>query len=105
MALVNIDSLQHRVVQTVASLTAPAGIELLSYKRDRAIVIVVQEKDRCLVRERGFVEQELHVTLAELPKLLKKMIKREFPRSRKIRLCMFDNPEQLDRRHKKLWSD
>lgn len=102
MALINITSLQKRAMQILASQKAPAGIELLSYKRNRTIAIVLQSADRCLVLEKGYKEQEIEASMAELPRLLKTMIKREFPRSRKVRVFKFDHPDELERTHQKI---
>jgi hypothetical protein len=42
------------------------------------------------------------VGLHELEKSLKIMLKREFPRSRKVRLYQLAGPQQLDMKRKKL---
>jgi len=48
------------------------------------------------VRERGYAAQELTVEGYKLSWLLKTLIKREFPRSRKVRLVKISCPEELD---------
>jgi len=102
MALVNIDSLHRQVLQVLGRTEPPAGVELLSYKRNRSVAVIVLPGGRAIVRERGYQEQEMTVAGDELPKILKTMIKREFPRSRKVRLHKFAHPDELSAEHKTL---
>lgn len=102
MSLVNIDSLQRHVLQILAKTKAPAGVELSSYKRNRSIAVSILPDQQVSIRENGYIEQEMRVERKELPKLLKTMIKREFPRSRKVRVHKFLDPLELDRPRKKL---
>ena len=98
MALVPIDSLRRQVLQVLEKTLPPGGVELLSYKRDRSIALICREEGRYQVIERGFEEQEYFVERSGLPRLLKTMFKREFPRSRKVRLFKFSEPEELERK-------
>lgn len=75
---------------------------MLSYKRDRGIDLLWRENGTVWVRERGYAEREQESTPAELPRLLKTLLKYEFPRSRKIRLCRISGPEELERPRKVL---
>ena len=102
MSLVNIDSVQRQVLLLVAKTKAPAGIELSFYKRNRCIAITVLPGEQYTVHENGYLSQELQVEKNELPKLLKTMIKREFPRSRKIRIHKFSHQDELNRSRKTL---
>ena len=102
MSLVNIDSVQRQVIQMLARIETPAGIELSSYKRNRSIAVAVLPDNKYLVREDGYVEQELEIKKSGLAKMLKTMIKREFPRSRKVRVHKFSHPGELDRLRKRL---
>ena len=102
MALINIDSLLKKVTSSLAKLDPDQGLEILSYKRNRGIDILKGDGDSVWVRERGYVEEEHETDLDGLPKLLKSLFKREFPRSRKVRLYQIANPEELGRQRKKL---
>jgi len=102
MALVNIDSVIRTLLQKLEKLECPQGIELLSYKRNRAIAVMVLPGNVFLVRERGYREDEQVIDKAGLPKHLKSLIKYEFPRSRKIRMYQIDTPQDLDKPLKKL---
>lgn len=61
-------------------------IDLRTYKRNRSVIIVKQPKDVYMVIEDGFFRERFHVTHLKIKKLLTMLLKREFPRSNKIRL-------------------
>jgi len=97
MALIPIASLRRQVLSIMDRIGPAAGVLLLSYKRDRRVAIVYLDQDRFRIREDGFVHREKVVSRAELPRLLKTVIRREFPRSRKVRLIRIDETAALDR--------
>ena len=102
MALVNIESVLRTLLQKLDKLSPPQGIELLSYKRNRSIAVLLLDDTTFLVRERGYREEEQIIDKAGLPKHLKVLVKYEFPRSRKIRMYQLDNPQELEKARKKL---
>ena len=102
MALVNIDSVLRNLLQKLEKLKPPQSIELLSYKRNRSIAVLLLDDDKILVRERGYRDEEQVVEKSLLSKHLKSLIKYEFPRSRKVRMCQVDNPLDLEKVRKKL---
>jgi hypothetical protein len=102
MALVNIDSVIRTLLPKLEKLSPPQGVELLSYKRNRSIAVLLLDDNMFLVRERGYREEEQIVDKARLQKHLKSLIKYEFPRSRKIRLYQIDTPGDLEKPRKKL---
>ena len=102
MALVNIDSVVRNLLQKLEKLSPPQGIELLSYKRNRSIAVLLRADSTFLVRERGYREEEQVIEKSGLQKHLKSLIKYEFPRSRKIRMYQIDNPQELEKVRKKL---
>ena len=102
MALINIDTAIKRVLLLVAKIEPPRGVEILTYKRNRGISIVSLGEDSFLVRERGYAEQEMQVCMADLARLLKTIAKREFPRSRQVRLYQLASPGSLDQERKKI---
>ena len=97
MALIPIDTLRRQVLHILKKTDPPGGVELLTYKRDRSITLVCMENNRYRVLECGFEEYETLVDSAHLSRVLKIMIKREFPRSRKVRLIRFSSPQELQR--------
>jgi hypothetical protein len=102
MALVNIDSVIPNLLQKLQKLNPPQGVELLSYKRNRSIAVLLLHDDRYLVRERGYREDEQIIDQAGLQKHLKSLIKYEFPRSRKIRMYQIETRSDLEKPRKKL---
>ena len=83
MALVNIDSVIRSLLQKLEKLSPPQGIELLSYKRNRSIAVLLRADNTFLVRERGYREEEQVIDKAGLQKHLKSLIKYEFPEAEK----------------------
>ena len=102
MALVNIDSVIRTLMQKLGKMSPPQGLELLSYKRNRSIAVLLLDDTAVLVRERGYREAEQVLEKEGLQRHLKAMVKYEFPRSRKVRLYQIDRPEELESVRKKL---
>jgi hypothetical protein len=99
MALINIESAQNWILNQLKKTRVHQGVEVLSYKRNRGISLVRSSGDTVEIRERGYCDRELTVALAELPKLLRSMMR---PRSRKVRVCRLAGPEAAGREMKKL---
>lgn len=102
MALVNIEHLLQKVLRILEKIEPPQGVEVLSYKRNRGIAILRREDGSFLVRERGYDEKEYSLSMDELPKLLKSLLKYEFPRSRKVRVYNLTSPDDLGKERKQL---
>ena len=102
MALVNIDSVLRNLLQKLKKLDPPQGIELLSYKRNRSIAVLLLDDGKILVRERGYRDNEQIIDKSLLSKHIKSLIKYEFPRSRKVRMYQVDGPLELEKVRKKL---
>lgn len=66
----------------------PVGhyLDLRTYKRNRSVIIVKRDASNFLVVENGYSYEEFSVDSVKLRKTLKGLLKKEFPRSRKIRL-------------------
>lgn len=99
---VNIDTVLTDTLRLLKKITPPGGIELLSYNRNRGIAIIKKEAMVLEVREDGYVQQVLELSPEQLARELKTMVKREFPRSRKVRLIKFTNPDELARERQKI---
>ena len=102
MALINIQSAIKRVQQIVRKLEPPQGVELLTYKRNRGITIIKIDENTVSIQEKGYAEQTMLVEISELGKKLKAITKREFPRSRKVRVYQLDSPYCLGIKRKQL---
>jgi hypothetical protein len=70
------------------------GVLLQPYKKDRSVCIILR-KNRYQVFEHGFDIQEFTVERGKIRKVLKRLCRKEFPRSNKIwlKLC---TPEEID---------
>ncbi len=74
------------VISRLKQLPVNHHIDLRPYKRDRSVLIVKESEEMFLVVEEGFISRRFQVPAAKLRKTLKTLLKREFPRSRQIRL-------------------
>ena len=83
-----------RIVETVCERlkTLPIShcLDLRTYKRNRSVMIAKLAEDDLLVVENGFFKERFRVKSQKLRKLLKTVMKKEFSRSRKIRLYVLD---------------
>src|SRR6056297_2968810 len=96
MALVNTETVWKQLEATLDKLGVEQGLEILSYKRNRGVSLLKMDGDTFQVRERGYREEECILHREELPKKLKVMLKREFPRSRKLRVYTVADPSELE---------
>jgi hypothetical protein len=83
----------------------PVGhyLDLRTYKRNRSVVIAKMNEDELLVIENGYFKERFQIKPEKLKRLLKTLLKKEFPRSRKIRLYVMDEfveEEALDTKRK-----
>lgn len=74
------------VLRRLRKMETGDSLELMTWKKDRSLLLVKRRGDEVVVYERGFVEEEHRVEFSKLKKLLKTLLKREFPRSHKIRV-------------------
>ena len=83
-----------RIVDTVCErlkkLPISHCLDLRTYKRNRSVVIAKLAEDDLLVIENGYFQERFRVKPDKLRKVLKTCMKKEFPRSRKIRLYALD---------------
>lgn len=93
LALVSIESALRRCLDTLKRIDPPGGIAVHSYKRNRGVTILRQPGGKVLIREDGYVKEEQIVDLPKAEKVLKPVFKREFPRSRKVRVSILSGPD------------
>ena len=74
------------IITRLKKLPVGDHLDVRSYKRDRSILIIREDETSLRIIERGFFEEEFTVAITQLKKLLKTIIKREFPRSNKLRI-------------------
>lgn len=74
------------VFEKIKKLDHNHAIDLRSYKRDRSLIFVTINNNEILIIEDGYEKREHIVSLEGFRRKLKNLIKKEFPRSRKLRL-------------------
>ena len=81
---------KEKIVDTVAerlkNLPVDHYLNLRTYKRNRSVIIVKQSENNLLIIEDGFFQERFQINAEKLKKLLTTLLRREFPRSHKIRL-------------------
>ena len=85
------------VMRRVQKMDSGISLQLLTWKRDRSLILMKNRDGRIRVEERGFQKNDYLVEYRKLKKLLKRLLKREFPRSHKIRLNYLDGPSGQDK--------
>jgi len=85
------------VLQRVAKLETGHCLDIRTFKRNRSVAVVRNGEDSFTVIEDGF-EQERWDGLAteDLRRLLKGLLKKEFPRSHKVRLYTLASYEEAN---------
>ena len=89
------------VLRRLDKLPLGHAIDLRTYKRNRSVVIRRAGDDLYEVVENGYEYARFQAPLDKMKKLLKGLLKKEFPRSTKIRLYDLgeaDGEEQLERK-------
>jgi len=74
------------VLRKLKKLPIGHAIDLRTYKRNRSVVIKRTGDDEFDVVEKGYNEERFLVPLSKMKKLMKNLLKKEFPRSTKIRM-------------------
>ena len=86
-----------RVLPTVVSRlrTSPVGhgLEMRTHKRDRSIAVVRIGEDAYRIEEDGFARRCLESDAKGSKRILRTLLKREFPRSRKVRISPLAAPD------------
>lgn len=85
------------VLERTGKLAIGHGLDLRTYKRDRSVVIVRKTADTFTVMQDGFEKTRHESDHKGLRKLLKTLLKAEFPRSNKIRLYTLNRDEAASR--------
>lgn len=102
MALINIDTIQFELQKYLKNCPIGGGLEIMSYKRNRTVAVILKNHEKILLLEKGYQVQEFEVSHDNIFKKLKPILKREFPRSRKLRIFKFQDQAELQRVHQKI---
>lgn len=78
------------ILTRLKKLPTGRGLDLRTYKRDRSVIIRRTGDDAFTVAEDGFRTETFTTNFKGMKKLLKTLLKREFPRSNKIRVYELD---------------
>ncbi len=84
--MVDIGNVIPVVLQKIAQLGEGQSLVLQTFKRDRSLTLIPLDRERILIREEGFAHQEFEVARPKLKKTLRSLLKKEFPRSNKVRI-------------------
>jgi hypothetical protein len=98
-----------KIIETVHERlkNLPTGhyLDLRTYKRNRSVIIAKMGEDDLLIIENGYFKERFRLKPEKLKKALKTILRKEFPRSRKIRLYVmgrFSEKEALRAKRKVL---
>lgn len=84
--MIDRDKIIGTVVEKLKKLPVEHYLDLRTYKRNRSLVIVKKSEDDFLIIEDGYFHERYHLQSDKLKKTLRSLLKKEFPRSHKIRL-------------------
>ena len=93
--MIDISSAITTVMQRMKKATPGNGLRMLTYKRDRHVTIIRTDAGMYKIAQHGFENREFEVMEKELKKTLKSLLRKEFPRSRKVRIaaCSIDRAD------------
>ena len=84
--MINISGAIPNVLTRLGKLPVGQGLELLTFKRDRGVRILRVGEDLFSATEFGFHTETVRADLKGMKRVLKAVLKREFPRSNKVRI-------------------
>ncbi|MFI3271311.1 MAG: hypothetical protein R3Y11_04270 [Pseudomonadota bacterium] len=85
------------VLERLGSLSVGQCLDMRTFKRNRSVAIVRTGDDAFDVYERGFHEETwVGLGADKVKRLMKTLLKREFPRSHKIRLYTLESFRDAD---------
>lgn len=94
------------VMERLQNLEVGHYLDVRTYKRNRCVFFVKKGEDDYLVIENGYFQERFeNVPLKKIKKLFKTLLKKEFPRSTKIRVYVmgeFDEQQAMDTQRKTL---
>jgi hypothetical protein len=84
--MIDKEKIPDTVAERLKKLPVGHYLDLRTYKRNRSVIIVKQSENNLLIIEDGFSKEKFSITSEKLKKLLPTLLRKEFPRSHKIRL-------------------
>lgn len=89
------------VLTRMTKMPLGSAIDLRTYKRNRSVLIRRVGEDDYEVEQNGYEQNSFAVDGSKMKKLLKTLLKKEFPRSTKIRLYNLDAAEAMEHKQRK----
>jgi hypothetical protein len=84
------------VCERVEGLPTGHYLDMRSYKRNRSIIVAKIDENELLIIENGYFNERIRLKPEKLRKQMKSLVKKEFPRSRKIRLYVMGQFNEED---------
>lgn len=84
------------VIKRLKNLPINNYLDIRTYKRNRSVIIVKKKDDELLLIQNGYDRQTYSIKSSQLKKLLKTLLKKEFPRSNKVRLYTMGEYNEQD---------
>lgn len=84
--MINKDKIIEIVIEKLRKLPVEHYLDLRTYKRNRSLLIIKKSEYDFLIIEDGYFQGKHYLKSDKLKKTLKTLLKKEFPRSHKIRL-------------------
>lgn len=81
------------VIEKLKRLPKGSGLDLRTFKRDRSVIIIKKSETELRILQNGFDQHAFSVKQDKLKKQLKTLLKKEFPRSNKIRLQVLNSAD------------
>lgn len=84
--MIDKDKIIETVIAKLKKLPLDHYLDLRTYKRNRSLSVVKKSEEDFLIIEDGYCKERFHLKSDKLKKTLKTLLKKEFPRSHKVRL-------------------
>ena len=86
IAMIDKTNVVDTVCDRLRKLPGGECIDLRTYKRNRSVLIIKENDEMIKVIEDGFYKETFQVPIGKFRKTLRTLLRKEFPRSRKIRV-------------------
>ncbi len=88
-------SAMNTILRKLEKLDTGCGLDLRTYKRNRAILVRKTGPDTFMILQNGYETNSFEEDGSTIKKRLKALFKKEFPRSTKIRVYMLDKNDPM----------
>ncbi len=102
MALINKSAILSYTLRELQKIPLFSSVGLYSYKRNRRVILSKTSEESYLIKVNGYMALDKRISKKNVEKELRTIIKREFPRSRKIRFYRFSDNENNETDYQKI---